>query len=56
MSFDRAALLKCGYGDMFGPGNAQLPVPNMLMMDRITLISDRGGAYNRGENYSGIGH
>jgi 3-hydroxyacyl-[acyl-carrier protein] dehydratase/trans-2-decenoyl-[acyl-carrier protein] isomerase len=49
ISFDRADLLKCGYGDMFGPGNAQLPVPNMLMMDRITHISDRGGAYNRGE-------
>jgi 3-hydroxyacyl-[acyl-carrier protein] dehydratase/trans-2-decenoyl-[acyl-carrier protein] isomerase len=48
-SFDRADLLKCGYGDMFGPGNAQLPVSNMLMMDRITHISDQGGAYNRGE-------
>jgi 3-hydroxyacyl-[acyl-carrier protein] dehydratase / trans-2-decenoyl-[acyl-carrier protein] isomerase len=34
---------------MFGPGNAQLPVPNMLMMDRITLISSTGGTYNRGE-------
>lgn len=48
-SFDRQELLRCGYGDMFGPGNAQLPVPNMLMMDRITLISTTGGAYNRGE-------
>ena len=42
-------LLKCGYGELFGPGNAQLPVPNMLMMDRITRISDTGGAYGKGE-------
>ncbi len=34
---------------MFGPGNAQLPVPNMLMMDRITHISDTGGAFGKGE-------
>lgn len=42
-------LLKCGYGEMFGPGNAQLPVPNMLMMDRIVRISEAGGAYKKGE-------
>ena len=48
-SFERDALLKCGYGEMFGPGNAQLPVPNMLMMDRITHISDAGGTYGKGE-------
>ena len=48
-SFTRDELLQCGYGDMFGPGNAQLPVPNMLMMDRITDISDAGGAYGKGE-------
>jgi 3-hydroxyacyl-[acyl-carrier protein] dehydratase/trans-2-decenoyl-[acyl-carrier protein] isomerase len=48
-SFDRDELLKCGHGEMFGPGNAQLPVPNMLMMDRINLISDQGGAYGKGE-------
>lgn len=36
-------------GEMFGPGNAQLPLPNMLMMDRITLISDTGGKYGKGE-------
>lgn len=34
---------------MFGPGNAQLPIPDMLMMDRIVKISDVGGAYNKGE-------
>jgi len=48
-SFDRDELLKCGYGDMFGPGNAQLPTPNMLMMDRVTKISDEGGKYGKGE-------
>jgi 3-hydroxyacyl-[acyl-carrier protein] dehydratase/trans-2-decenoyl-[acyl-carrier protein] isomerase len=48
-SLDRQLLLKCGHGELFGPGNAQLPVPNMLMMDRITRISDAGGAYDKGE-------
>ena len=48
-SFDRDDLLKCGYGDMFGPGNAQLPTPNMLMMDRVIKISDEGGKYGKGE-------
>jgi 3-hydroxyacyl-[acyl-carrier protein] dehydratase/trans-2-decenoyl-[acyl-carrier protein] isomerase len=36
-------------GDMFGPGNAQLPTPNMLMMDRIKHIASEGGHYNKGE-------
>jgi hypothetical protein len=31
-SFSFEELLQCGHGEMFGPGNAQLPVPNMLMM------------------------
>ncbi len=48
-SFDRDELLQCGYGKMFGPGNAQLPTPNMLMMDRIIKISDEGGQYGKGE-------
>jgi 3-hydroxyacyl-[acyl-carrier protein] dehydratase / trans-2-decenoyl-[acyl-carrier protein] isomerase len=48
-TLDLEELLKCGYGEMFGPGNAQLPVPNMLMMDRIVRISDGGGAYEKGE-------
>ncbi len=48
-SFERERLLDCGYGRMFGPGNAQLPTPNMLMMDRITRISDAGGVYGKGE-------
>lgn len=47
-SYDRETLLACGYGRLFGEGNAQLPIPNMLMMDRITLIQDTGGQYNKG--------
>lgn len=42
-------LIDCGHGKLFGPGNAQLPVPNMLMLDRITHISDKGGEYGKGE-------
>jgi 3-hydroxyacyl-[acyl-carrier protein] dehydratase/trans-2-decenoyl-[acyl-carrier protein] isomerase len=48
-AFDRAQLLQCGYGEMFGPGNAQLPTPNMLMLDRILRITDSGGAFDKGE-------
>ena len=48
-SFERGELLKCGYGEMFGPDNAQLPIPNMLMMDRITRIADGGGKFDKGE-------
>lgn len=48
-SFSRDELLACGRGEMFGPGNAQLPIPNMLMMDRIALISDTGGEYGKGQ-------
>ena len=48
-AFDREQLLQCGYGDMFGPGNAQLPTPNMLMVDRIVKIADQGGDYGKGE-------
>jgi 3-hydroxyacyl-[acyl-carrier protein] dehydratase/trans-2-decenoyl-[acyl-carrier protein] isomerase len=48
-SFNRDELLECGHGNMFGPGNAQLPTPNMLMMDRIVHISDQGGKFGKGE-------
>jgi 3-hydroxyacyl-[acyl-carrier protein] dehydratase/trans-2-decenoyl-[acyl-carrier protein] isomerase len=41
-------LLACGRGEMFGPGNAQLPLPPMLMFDRISEISDSGGEYGKG--------
>lgn len=41
-------LLECGHGRMFGPGNAQLPLPPMLMFNRITEISTTGGANGKG--------
>jgi len=47
-SFDKEELIKCGYGELFGPGNAQLPIDNMLMMDRITHIADAGGQHGKG--------
>ena len=48
-SFTHEQLLECGHGRMFGPGNAQLPLPPMLMFDRIVRISDEGGEYGKGE-------
>ena len=47
-SFNREELLQCGYGEMFGEGNARLPVGNMLMMDRITMITAEGGKFGKG--------
>lgn len=48
-AFNRDELLACGRGELFGPGNAQLPMPNMLMLDRIVSISETGGKYGKGE-------
>jgi len=48
-AFSTEQLIQCGEGKMFGPGNAQLPTPNMLMMDRILRIADYGGANGKGE-------
>ncbi len=48
-SYDREELLKCGRGELFGAGNAQLPTPNMLMMDRIVTINEDGGEYAKGQ-------
>ncbi len=48
-SFTREELLMSGRGELYGPENAQLPLPNMLMMDRIIHISDKGGLYGKGE-------
>jgi 3-hydroxyacyl-[acyl-carrier protein] dehydratase/trans-2-decenoyl-[acyl-carrier protein] isomerase len=48
-SFDHAQLLACARGELFGPGNARLPAPPMLMFDRITRIASEGGAYGKGE-------
>ena len=47
-SFELNDLLECGHGRLFGPGNAQLPLPPMLMISRITHISDEGGAFGKG--------
>ena len=41
-------LIKCGNGELFGPGNAKLPLPPMLMFDRITEIEENGGNFKKG--------
>ncbi|MHB1198702.1 MAG: 3-hydroxyacyl-[acyl-carrier-protein] dehydratase FabA [Polaromonas sp.] len=48
-SFTHEELLMSGRGELYGPKNAQLPLPNMLMMDRITHISEQGGIHGKGE-------
>ena len=48
-SFDFQNLIDCAKGKLFGPGNAQLPLPPMLMFDRITHIADEGGAHGKGQ-------
>ncbi len=48
-SFTKEELLKCGRGEMFGEGNAQLPLPPMLMFDRIVSITEDGGAHGAGQ-------
>lgn len=47
-SFNKEELLACSRGELFGPGNSQLPAPNMLMMDRITTITEDGGSAGKG--------
>lgn len=51
-AFTRDELLQCSHGEMFGPGNARLPLPNMLMMDRITQITADGGLASKGEIFA----
>ena len=46
--FGYEELLACGRGELFGPGNAQLPLPPMLMFDRISEISETGGEHGKG--------
>jgi len=48
-SFGYDDLIECANGNLFGPGNAQLPAPPMLMFDRITNINADGGAHGKGE-------
>lgn len=47
-SFSLDELLSCGRGELFGAGNAQLPMPNMLMIDRISSITEDGGSHDKG--------
>jgi 3-hydroxyacyl-[acyl-carrier protein] dehydratase/trans-2-decenoyl-[acyl-carrier protein] isomerase len=47
-SFDYEELLACGRGELFGQGNAQLPLPPMLMFHRITEVSEEGGEHGKG--------
>ena len=48
-SYSTNDLLECAHGRLFGPGNAKLPLPPMLMFDRITHISAEGGLHGKGE-------
>jgi 3-hydroxyacyl-[acyl-carrier protein] dehydratase/trans-2-decenoyl-[acyl-carrier protein] isomerase len=47
-SFDFQSLMACARGELFGEGNAKLPLPPMLMFDRITRISEHGGTHDKG--------
>ena len=47
-SYTYEDLISCGNGDLFGPGNAKLPLPPMLMFDRITEISENKGTFSKG--------
>ena len=47
-SYNYDDLIKCGNGELFGPGNAKLPLPPMLMFDRITEIAENKGAFKKG--------
>ena len=46
--YEYEELLSCGRAELFGPGNAQLPLPPMLMFDRISEVSETGGAHDKG--------
>jgi len=48
-SFSYEKLIQCGNGTLFGEGNAQLPLPPMLMIDRIININNNGGEFSKGE-------
>ena len=41
-------LIDCANGKLFGPGNAKLPLPPMLMFNRITNIQENKGIFNKG--------
>jgi len=47
-SFKYEELIECANGKLFGPGNAKLPSPPMLMFDRITNIEENKGIFKKG--------
>tara|TARA_B100000941_G_C28497816_1_gene552081 strand:- start:1488 stop:1988 length:501 start_codon:yes stop_codon:yes gene_type:complete len=47
-SFNYEDLINCGNGQLFGPGNAKLPLPPMLMFDRISEIRESKGEFKKG--------
>ena len=51
-SYARDELVECGHGRLFGPGNALLPLPPMLMLDRISSISADGGLHGKGKAFA----
>ena len=48
-SYTYEDLINCGDGELFGKGNAKLPLPPMLMFDRVTNINENGGLFEKGE-------
>ena len=50
-SYSREDILRCGHGELFGPGNARLPLPPMLMIDRIARITEDGGEYGKEKSW-----
>ncbi len=54
-SFEYEDLLASGRGEMFGPGNPQLPLPPMLMFDRISSVSETGGPHGKGQIVAELG-
>ena len=48
-SYDYDDLIRCGHGEYFGKDNGRMPLPNMLMLDRIALITSDTGKYGKGE-------
>ncbi len=48
-SYDYDDLIVSGEKSLFGEGNAKLPLPPMLMLDRISLMNEDGGSYGKGQ-------
>jgi 3-hydroxyacyl-[acyl-carrier protein] dehydratase/trans-2-decenoyl-[acyl-carrier protein] isomerase len=54
-SYSRDELLACARGELFDPDSAKLPLPDMLMTDRVPLITNDGGQYGKGEILAELG-